>query len=603
MLRFISDFTQSNFWNIWAIIPIIMLSFYFLRSKLPSRTTVLLIGLLIFLFFNLPPAWNIWVMTPMILFNFYFLRSKFPARTMLLLNGFLIFLSFYSISIMYKENFAARAESPLIYSCLTGIELNCIYPGDSRFFPLTGKEFYLIKKLACFPGGCHAISVIQLWMVMVGLFFFLRKWTIGFRLFVMIAIATMPSFVFCFFRLLAGERCLIFWLVALLICLRQYLKTKSSLSLAGSIIATQFALYYKEPVFLFIGGFAGFRLILKMFMEKDFLKQKGFRNFLANHILEVCLLLLSGAFLFIYVCIQLPYPKFVYSDRLAIGVLNVLTESFYSDPLISVFLLAMLLRGFYLIRQKQSPDLFWDALAFGSFLHFAAFLKLQIYQVYYMAPVDFIAVLYLSRYLYSWFQRNNKKFLAGIVLLFLIIGLGRNAAASLSSVLEMKNFVLGKTRLVKFLKDYLENEPSRNANLFFPYSPRRLAGGWSIMEMGAFLEFKGLKISESEKRDDRNGPSISLKWPVKTKDDLCTSYRDTKCFYSEAPSPGDFIVVLPDDDVLPDELLKLQTKATLLFHYQYNFFPLTNKLSSLLFFHKKNNAHLTPSFYLFRSKE
>lgn len=100
------------------------------------------------------------------------------------------------------------------------------------------------------------------------LFVLLGRFSIFSCLLAILFILTIPSFVISFFSLHIPERNVIFWLLVFLLCFKCFLKTGHPLYFGIVLIATHFALYYKEPVFLIFGGFSSVRLIFYAWVER-----------------------------------------------------------------------------------------------------------------------------------------------------------------------------------------------------------------------------------------------------------------------------------------------------------------------------------------------
>lgn len=529
--------------------------------------------------------WVLWIAIPISFIFFYVNRNRLTAKCHAI-DTFLIcifssFVFIYIATILHKEDFAYYDETSCIRTILTKTSFfaTTSVNTDGRFAPLGFKEFELIKKFTQSPIGFHIFPILQLLVFLFGFFLFLKKFPTWFRIAIATIIITTPSFVISFFGLIFPERNVLFWLFLLLVCFQYFLKTRSTLSFAGALIATQFALYCKEPVFLLIGGFTGLRLFLQYFHDKSLLKLNDGKRFLKSYFLEICLLFLSGVFLLIYFSSGGMANLFgqnpaSYSSIRAIGIFPVLARYLYYDLFLTIFLVTLICRFIYLIFAKQLPDFFWDSLAFGAFLYFLSYIKLEIFSTYYMAPVDLIAILYLSQFVYL-LVKKKKPFLLSMVFLIFFVVFGRNLSYSFFEIVQRKNLISSKVRFSEFLKNYGENESFRHVNLFFPYSHRFLTRfpSYTVSELTVFLKFKGLRNSQDNIGQSTSQIAFTVKRPVKS----------AEYFYAAVAQPGDLIVVLPDDDVSSEELIKLKQETTLLFHYNHKLFPLAKRLISIFF--------------------
>ncbi|TRV05561.1 MAG: hypothetical protein EWV89_05185 [Microcystis wesenbergii Mw_QC_B_20070930_S4] len=500
---------------------------------------------------------------------------------------------FYIYAIFYKADFAYYDEDAfLLFKMLSGADFptNITPRTGGRFYPLAGAEFNIINDFVNTPKGYHAYPVLQLIIFILGLFWFLRDFQIWFRLSTIMLIVTNPSFVISFFGLVYPERNLIFWIFIFLLSFQSFTQKKSPWFFAGTLISAQIILYTKEPIFLMIGTFATSRLIIEFYRQQVSYNFTQILKFLRNHFPEISLLFLAGIFALIYFTI---YPIFSanstessYASTRAIGYLEVLSNYFYTDLLLIVFLLAIVIRAAYLIKYKKYPDSFYDPLALAAVVYFLVFLKLQIFSRYYMAPVNLIAILYLSRFVYSWIQGKRFSRVLALFLIFIFIFL-RNASYSFFHVVERKNLITAKVRLYQFLKDYQKETQSQKIYLFFPYAHRffKVNPLWTVGELTTFLEYKGLNIRGNLGMENE-GVEFIVKLPTHSVNNQPMAYGEPRFYYGERPESGDIVIVLPDDDVSRQEINQMKQEAELLWHYEHQLFPLAKNLISIFMMDK-----------------
>lgn len=560
ILKHLSDYAVKFFWEIWVIIPIIIVIYGLL--------SVYKYGLNFSIFSS----------------NSDITKSaelnKINPKLFLLLGFFILFLISYIYLILYNEDFAYYDESQYLLTTLRGRNFPApIWISQGRFWPLGHQEFNLIRLLTQAPVGYHIFPILQLLIVVATLFIFLIDFPVGFRISLITIITITPSFVISFFGLVYPERNIIFCLIILLACFQYFIKTRCIIYFCATLIAAQFALYYKEPIFLLIGGFAGTRLLLQVFWERSLLQRRGYYQFFKTHCLEVGLLILTGIYLLLYLSIFLPYMNFEYARSISTDMFSILVSYLKLNLLLDIFIVTLISRLIYLIYSRQLPNSFWDSLAVGTFLYFLSYIKLQIFNSYYMAPVDFIAILYLGQLVYPWFKKKKVAYsLITTLVIFLIVG--RNTAYSFYNIAARKNFINGKTQLTKFISEYTKKGNGRHRILFFPYST-----GYDIMEISAFLEYKGLKLAKHDPPKSTDKLILTVKSPEQFPvENRCIDYeRSLKCFQAKYPQSGDLIIVLPNDRLSTKELIKLKQESTLLFHYQPRP-PFVKKILPLFFF-------------------
>ena len=229
------------------------------------------------------------------------------------------------------------------------------------------------------PYVYHGFSVLQLSVVIGGLFAIFNRCRIWFRCLLTVAAMVIPSFVISFFGLIYPERNILFWLVIFLFCYQRFLYTNSRLYLCGVWIAAQFALYYKEPIFAIFVGLAGVRLLFNFIDQKNSEKNISFFRFLNDQIMDVGLLFLSAAFISLYLAKFLPVLGQTESSLEKLTAVETLISYLSANLLIGIFIGIFGLRVVYLCLTKRKPDLIWDGLGFGTLLYFLAFVTLGIF--------------------------------------------------------------------------------------------------------------------------------------------------------------------------------------------------------------------------------
>jgi hypothetical protein len=174
-----------------------------------------------------------------------------------------------------------------------------------------GKNFFVYQ----------AFSVFQLLIVLLVINKIFSKFPTWHRLATMAIVMVTPSFVISFFWLIYPERNVIFWLSLLILCCHSLMKPENANSRAfiyGALVCAQFCLYYKEPVFILIGSFAGIRLAVNIHSErKNFLEWKKILRFFKKNYLDFSLILLSLIFFVLYRLIVSPHvvEKYQYNSQ------------------------------------------------------------------------------------------------------------------------------------------------------------------------------------------------------------------------------------------------------------------------------------------------
>jgi hypothetical protein len=93
-----------------------------------------------------------------------------------------------------------------------------------------------------------------------------------------------------------------------------------------------------------------------------------------------------------------------------------------------------------ILRGRAAASPFWDGLAFGGVLYVLAYYYLGIFNAWYFAPADLIAVLYVGRFaILSWKKMPRWNRLVATMLLFVV--LVQNVSLSALYIFERKNIV------------------------------------------------------------------------------------------------------------------------------------------------------------------
>lgn len=500
-----------------------------------------------------------------------------------------IFLAAYISLMFYKEDFAYYDNVVLTNFSLIGQPYWMpIWRDQGRFWPLGFQEYNFLALLGKNGLVYRSFSIFQLLTVLFCANKILFKLPTWYRFLTMIFVTTIPSFVISFFGFIYPERNVVFWLAILVAC-AQYLHRSEPdyprLGLYGMLISAQFCLYYKEPVFILIGAFAGSRIILNgLLVGRDRLHRGKCFDLIKATYGDLGLIVLSAIFFILY---QVEVARYVvsryhwYAGESSFDTfLNYLSNNF----LLSTFLVTFIARVGYLLFNKKYPDQLWDPLALGAALYFLAFVRLNMYQNYYMAPVDLIAALYVSYFIFQAFSKPVRQQFRirryALVATAVAIGtliVNQNIQQSSFAILFRKTLIHGNVQLAQALSQYAKSSQNERTTLFFP-DPIEPT---SIANFAAYLQYKGINLySESsphsgstENNAVLSGPSqltqsFILKAPASFADNLCVSYTLFQCFQSDTPATGDLIVILPGI-AEPKEIKALKADHDTLLAYQH----------------------------------
>jgi hypothetical protein len=478
--------------------------------------------------------------------------------------AFLVFASAYAALILFGEEFADYDNSMFTTFTLVGKNYpKLIMPEAGRFFPFGHQEFNVIRHFTRSPAGYHAFAVAELAGVVCGLMLLLCEFTVRSRLLIASLVMMTPSFFIPFSGLPFPERNVLLLLIAILVCVRRHEATGGLPWLLGSLALTHAALYYKEPLFALFLVFGVTRLWIAGASEKS---GESFRQFVGTHVLEFGMCALAVLFLILYLLalggsLNLNYAAQVRSaERSGAGAIAL--AYFRVDPLAATFVVAVLARGWRLWRRRELPDPLWDSLALGALAYGAAFLRLKLFSSYYWALVDLVATLYLARLARSLWPVGRAVRLGIVAAASVIVAQALAFTAFLA--VEHKDLIGSRVRLAAFLQAYRSQSNEPRIDVFFPY-----ATAYRVMELGAFLEYKGVPTDRAGRVvEPGQPPLLRLATPHPYADGQCVDYQPIACHRWTAPPSHSLIVLLPEDDVPPGAVDELAATRTALYQWR-----------------------------------
>ena len=507
-----------------------------------------------------------------------------------------IFSGIYIYLILYGEEFAYHDNEQFTYYSLDGRFFGMpIWKNVGRYWPLGLQEYNIISLFSKTIFAYHLFSIAQLLITIPIIYLILRPLNITSKLVVILIIMVTPSFAISFFGLIFPERNLIFWLAIFIYCYQRFIDNKSISYFCLIILATQFLLYYKEPMFLLIGGFASSRLSFQLLINKIYNKPQLYRKFIQKNWCDLSLIILSIIFLIQYLRVMRAGVKSSYADNFSkISQFSTLIHYFKADLILLTFLVVFSVRILFLLVNKKLPDLIWDSLAIGSFLYFCAYVKLSMFRWYYMAPVDFIATLYLAKLIFPIIVSKHKYKILGIIMLVTAIFI-QNLHHYSYAILERKKSIEARVEIVNFLERYISVEMNNDdIHLFLP-----AVDGYNVMQLSSFLYYKNFSVLP-EKKIDNQKRNLIIYTDKKYPKNLCRPYRPFKCYYTDNSKQTDLTIILPtspgaffsnprlknrENKKLRKTIEEFEDKSIKVYHYQ----PKFEGLEQIMFFFATKN--------------
>ena len=462
-----------------------------------------------------------------------------------------VFLASYITMILVWEDFADYDNDFFMLFPLKGYYIPLsIWPENGRFFPFSMQEFNLIRHFTNTPTGYYLLPVAQLLVFFCILLILDAELSIAARAGLAILALLTPSVLISFGGLLYEERDEIFLLACLVLSVKQFEKTKAVGWAVAAVVCAQIMLYSKETAFLLLLGFAGVRLILRC-TNRQHAASDYERLWDQESRLDLCLATLAVLFLLSYFAVMGIHGNIDYATKVRHPMAEVVLDYLRLDLLVWLFVAVALSRIYLILRRRTVPWLLWDGLALGGVAYFLAYLYLGMFQAYYLAPVDLIAVLYVGRFvLLSWKHTQSLTKVAAVMLAFAVVL--QDVSLSSFATFERKNNIHAKVAIASVVEARYRNGIGNVPNLFFPF-----ARPYPIMEFVVYLNYRGVPIN-----------SVALTKGGIGKDDRCVDYRSIRCRPASEPTTGDLVVVLPDDEASLADALVYRKRGQLLFSYQ-----------------------------------
>ncbi len=430
-----------------------------------------------------------------------------------------------------------------------------------RFVPVGGQEYNLVALISATPAAYYLFNAIQLVGVVLLYYRCLRVATQDRRLILaaMTLLLLTPAFATCWSCLLSGEKGATFYLVIFLFCHLRVQQTGSILAAVAALISANLALYYKEPVFLAIGGYAAGNLVLGW-------KDSSRRTRLVNGLV----LLSCLTYLVFYAVLILPHrgeASYGWSP-LPSGVKllkNAFSYAAFSDPvvLLLAFPLAMW-RVIRIVRHGEKGHPVFDPLLLGGCLYAGAFFVLNLYSPYYFLPAYIFIIPPLLHFFLttSLPDRIGWRVLATLAALVMVFN---SIPTALHALSFNKHLPLNYGKTIDFLAaDIRARDEGHRRRIFVDGVPRSRDKDVFFV-YGEFLQYKGLRLSEfdleSRMVSDRPSGVVYLR----------DRYLAPYGAYGPGPAPepksGDYVVVSPDSllDVTPAYLRGLESDHRLVF--------------------------------------
>ena len=482
-----------------------------------------------------------------------------------------LFLACYIAMTLVWEDFAYYDDSLLTLGTLKGHNYTPeISPESGRFLPLAFQEFNFVRHLTDTITGYHILPIVQLGMLCWILLILDEQLEFTIRAVLLIVILLTPSVLMSFGDLLMVERDIVFFVGFFALFVKYFEQTRSMAWAAAAVVCAQIMIYTKETVFVLLLGFGSSRLILRFRNTPTLVREYDRVVWVRENRLDLCLTFLAVLFLVVYLGfvgnINLHYAT---SARLPRA--DIVRGYTRIDLLPWLLIAAVLARCYLILRHRLAPLLLWDGLAIGAVAYFIAYIFLTIFGVYYLAPVDLIAVLYLGRMMVLSWEKIRPWGRIAATLLSLVVLL-QDLAVSGYALFERKNVIHAKTEIASIVEMQYRINTGNNFRIFFPF-----AHPYVIMEFGAYLNHIGVPVEgtpeEASGKSDvvlAESSRMRARYPLpgNGEDSPCQEWLKIVCHVISEPIPGDLIIVFPEDEVSLAETSAYRIRGEPLFIYE-----------------------------------
>ena len=450
----------------------------------------------------------------------------------------------YLLVIFYKQDFAYYDDEVFTdYSVVGKNFAPAIWPGEGRFFPLEAQEFNYLKWVTRSPAGYHCFALVELLILLAVLAMILREYSIRQRALLLMAVLLAPGFLISFMGLIYPERNVLFWLAILVLCVQGHAKTGSAVYFLGALVATHFALYYKEPVAVFVGVYAVARIALDRGRSPwgSGSWPDRWREIARRSTLPLGMLCVTGMFVVLLLTALAPRASGHYAASHHASLAEVLRAYLQAEWLVAVMLAVFAVRAARWLITGAELDPLWEPLAAGALGYCFAVVTLRLYSGYYAAPGELIAVLYLGRLALKWLARPRPGRWIAVATAYSILML-HNAAYCAFRVVETKSLIGAKEQFADFLRN--QTEGMDRIEVYFPY-----ASGFHLMQISAYLKYRGIPNTGGKGATGNATGQIAVEGGGEYSFDRCVDYSSYQCTHADGAPNGAWIVVMPDDDV------------------------------------------------------
>lgn len=420
--------------------------------------------------------------------------------------------------------------------------INGYRPYDGRFFPLASVDLNILMQFFTSAYAYFFFNAIEVFCIAIILWKLLEaifetyqitsryKWI---YIAILLGLLLHPGFVTVMLGICYPERLQVLFLLVFVYATFKFYLTNRVLYMVVGFITANLSLYLKEPTFLFI-GLVGFVNLVILVKNKSF-----------NRSFVYYALLTLSAMIYLALYMWLIYPHIIqaYNDTKNIFIEQAIYifKGIANFALLDCFIMILLpvLGAYRLYRiwhKKEKFHSLFDTLVFGSILYILAFIKLRLFDQYYLIPVYAMSLSSIVYYMMAlkYIQNMFFKFITFVCSLVFII---------CTLPIGIYSFMWIKTEGVRFDQtlSFLAHEAKKNPTitLYFDGNGRSKAyNTWYWSHMARYLtEVYGVSNFDIKVKDSdyQNIPTIQ-----QNLDSPLTIYNSKNI---DEPQEGDFIIL------------------------------------------------------------
>lgn len=454
-----------------------------------------------------------------------------------------------------------------------------------RFAPFGGQEYNIVALFSHSPLGYFAFNAAELLLFAALFVWILREYSTSKALIYLVGtlVLLVPGFTLSFFKLLYGEKNVLFFLSLFLASYLLFQKRRQTIYFISALLSANVAIYYKEPVFMAVATFAAGHLLLSW-------KTSDGKAKLLDGLLIGSAVLYIGIYLITVMPNRGPsmYAPAAADNNILALLKNVSNYALFSDPIPILALIPLMLwRLFRVVGGKDQVHPVLDPMIAAGMAYAGIFFVLNMYSPYYLLPVYLFA---LPPILYFFQQgKLHGVFWMGIFSITTFVIAFNAVPLAIHYVSYNKYVPINFNKTMDFLvEDVNRRYAGQRLNVFFDGVDRGTGLGVYFIA-GEYLKFKGLPLTKFDFKSDieaRNpGPPVGKASPFDKPEDVdavdplrAYEYRQFPySVYQPGPLPsiqrGDYLIVSPQStrNIDREHIEKLKRDYELVFHTESTF--------------------------------